>query len=274
MITIRIIGGLGNQMFQYAYAKSLESNGYKVQIDISKLKKDNLRGYQLDAYKTDLKIAPLKTIILNKLGIIKSLKEHSMSFNKDCLDIKDNRYIKGYFQSEKYFLHIRSILLKQFSINTKLSSNSESIKQEIINNQQSTCSLHIRRGDYISNEKANKVHGVCSIKYYKQAINIINERENKEVKYFIFSDDMQWSKKNIKIKNAIYVENEKGAIPHEDILLMSLCANNITANSSFSWWGAWLNHNNDKIVVSPKVWFCDEKKNKESDILCKNWIQI
>lgn len=271
MITVRILGGLGNQMFQYAYAKALEDKGYEVQIDISKLKNYKIADYQLDMYHTNIQTSSLLVNILSKTGIIKSLKENSLAFDDDFLHINDNRYIKGYFQSEKYFSSIRDVLLKQFIIKTKLSINSEKIKNDILKNQKNTCSLHIRRGDYVSNEKTNKIHGACSVEYYNKAIKTM---ERDKTKYFIFSNDIIWAKENIKVQNAFYVENEKDKIPQEDIYLMSLCENNITANSSFSWWGAWLNQNSEKKIICPKVWFADSQKNEENEIACESWIQI
>lgn len=273
MVTVRIIGGLGNQMFQYAYAKALEYAGNEVQIDILGFKKYKISDYQLNKYDIDLPVSSLLVRIFSKIGIIKSLKENSLEFNDDFLHIKGNPYIKGYFQSEKYFSNIRGVLLEQFVIKTKLSNSSEEIKQDILKNKENTCSLHIRRGDYVSNKKTNEIHGTCDIEYYKKAMSIIN-KENNKIKYFVFSDDIDWAKENIEIENVVYIDNKEDKIPHEDIYLMSLCANNITANSSFSWWGAWLNQNNDKVVVCPKIWFADNDKNKESEIACEDWIQI
>jgi hypothetical protein len=157
-------------------------------------------------------------------------------------------------------------LLDNFVVDKKISENSSKVAMQIFTAKNS-CSLHIRRGDYISDEKANNVHGTCGLEYYKKAIKHINSQfEN--VQYFIFSDDISWTKENLLIENAIYVHNN--SIPHEDIYLMSLCNHNITANSSFSWWGAWLNKNQNKTVIAPKKWFVD----RENEVACENWIKL
>jgi hypothetical protein len=267
MIIVRIIGGIGNQMFQYAYAKALEKSGKKVKLDLSKIKYYKLHGgYQLHKYNINLQEANSISTFLSKIGIPKTVKEKSLLFDKNIKEIDKNAYVKGYFQTEKYFKEIRKTLLKEFTITKDNSESTKSYVQQITNSQNS-CSLHIRRGDYVSNKKTNNIHGTCSLDYYKKAIATIKKKQ-KNIQFYIFSDDIVWTKKNLIVKNAIYVDHK--CSPHEDMYLMSLCKNNITANSSFSWWGAWLNKNQDKIVISPKQWFVE----KENEVACKNWIQL
>lgn len=267
MIVVRILGGLGNQMFQYAYAKALEQQGFDVQLDVSAFKKYKLHGgYQLDKYKIDLKSASKKSVLFSKLNVFKTVKEKNLLFDANLLELKGNEYVKGYFQTEKYFSHIRNILLEQFTIKYPLSKSTKSYI-EALKTAKNSCSLHIRRGDYISDKKANSVHGTCDIEYYKKAVEYIKKKYD-EVTFFVFSDDILWTKQNLNIENAVYIDHK--TIPHEDMYLMSLCNNNITANSSFSWWGAWLNKNDDKTVIAPKQWFVS----KENEVACKNWIQL
>lgn len=267
MIIVRIVGGLGNQMFQYAYAKSLQQQGFEVQIDISKFKTYTLHGgYQLDKYKIDLDTADEFSTFLGKIKLKKNIREKSLLFDEKLFRLSGNEYVKGYFQTEKYFKEIRAILLEQFTIQQKLSETTINYKKEI-NNCTNSCAVHIRRGDYISDKKANKIHGTCDLTYYNKAIKRIQEKQ-KNIYFFVFSDDIAWTKANLNIKNATYINHK--TIPHEDLYLMSLCHHNITANSSFSWWGAWLNQHLDKIVIAPKQWFV----NKENEVACKNWIQL
>lgn len=267
MIIVRILGGLGNQMFQYAYARALSLNGYDVQLDISKFKKYKLHGgYQLDKYKIDLKPAKPLSIFLGKVGLKPTKKEKSLLFNSDFKTLKGNEYVKGYFQTEKYFKEIRETLLSEFILKQKVSLQTQEIEQQILTSKNS-CSLHIRRGDYISDEKANKVHGTCNLDYYQKAIEIINKKYFNTT-FFIFSDDISWTQENLKVDKAVFVDVK--SIPHEDLYLMSVCKNNITANSSFSWWGAWLNKNEHKTVISPKNWFVE----KENEVACENWMQL
>ncbi|ARV05207.1 alpha-1,2-fucosyltransferase [Polaribacter sp. SA4-10] len=267
MITVRIVGGLGNQMFQYAYAKALEQKGYAVKIDTTKFKKYKLHGgYQLDKFNIDLNSTSSLPSILSKIGIVKSIKEKNLLFDKQLTSLRGNKYVKGYFQTEKYFNEIRAVLLNQFIIKNSISEDTNKVAKTIFSSINS-CSLHIRRGDYISDKKANSVHGTCALEYYEGAIKIMNDTY-KNSTFFVFSDDIPWTKENLKIENAFYVDTK--TIPHEDMYLMSLCKNNITANSSFSWWGAWLNKNHTKTVIAPKNWFV----NKENEVACENWIKL
>lgn len=286
MIIVKIIGGLGNQMFQYAYAKSLQQKGFQVVIDISAFESYKLHGgYQLDKYNIDLNSSTkeenskfytnsLTYRVMRKLNIVNSkiVKEKSLLFYDKLFHIEDGCYLDGYFQCEKYFKDIREVIIKNFTINQDLSNYTKDIENKI-KNIRNSCSLHIRRGDFINSKNIN-IHGSCDIVYYLNAIKYLEEKIE-DINYFIFSDDIEWVKENLAIKNAIYVYSKEKRIPHEDIYLMSLCKNNIIANSSFSWWGAWLNKNEKKIVIAPKRWFVDDKLESQSkDIVCESWIRI
>ena len=282
MIIVKIIGGLGNQMFQYAYAKALEKKGCKVKIDISAFDTYKLHGgYQLDKYNIDLQVSSYeenrkfhKNYFLTKLLIVNSkiLKEKSFAFDVNLLDMEDHNYVSGYFQSENYFIHIRNLLLEQFVIKEDISSYGKKVQKSIVNLKNS-CSVHVRRGDYLEGKNAS-IHGLLNLDYYKKSIEYIKSKD-KNISLFIFSDDIDWVKENFKLDNATYIESKDRILPHEDMYLMSLCKNNIIANSSFSWWGAWLNRFKDKIVISPKRWFSDEKLEKQSkDIIPIEWIRL
>lgn len=286
MVTVKIVGGLGNQMFQYAYAKALQQKGYNVNLDISAFETYTLHGgYGLHSYNIDLKIAHKNELnkfitvgfiskIRNKLKIKNSkiITETTLLFEKKFLNIENNKYIDGYFQTEKYFSNIRDVILHQFTIKDKISNYSKDMKYAI-EHANISASLHIRRGDYLSSLNSN-IHGTCNLEYYKKAIIFLNSKFG-EINYFIFSDDMAWVKENLKIDQAIYIDSKEKRIPHEDIYLMSLCDHNIIANSTFSWWGAWLNQNNEKIVIAPKRWFNDEGLEKQSkDIISEDWVRL
>lgn len=288
MIIVKIVGGLGNQMFCYAYAKALEQKGHEVKIDISAFETYKLHGgYQLDKYNIDLISTSneenskfytnsLVYRVLRKLNIGNSriIKEKSLLFDDRLLDIEDGCYADGYFQCEKYFKDIREILLKQFNPKDEISRYTQEIAS-VISNTQNSVSLHIRRGDYVSNNHTNSVHGTCDLKYYDKAISHIKDTLQKSITIFVFSDDIEWTKANLKYENSIFIESCKNRIPHEDIYLMSLCHHNIIANSSFSWWGAWLNQNESKIVIAPKRWFADDEMQKQSaDIVCESWVRV
>ncbi len=291
MVIVRLIGGLGSQMSEYAYAKALESKGYDVKIDSSTFEFYTLRGYELDKYNIDLEcstkeendryrpnniVIKILSRILNKIGInilsLKVVREKSLMFNQKLLEINDEAYVIGDFFSEKYFKDIRSTLLKQFSIKGRPSSYMKDMEVKI-SEAANSCFIHVRRGDYFHNKRVNKVHGVCGVDYYQNAAKYVQSQVG-SLQYFIFSNDIEWCKENLKIDNATYMENQERASPHEDIYLMSLCKHNIIDHSSFCWWGAWLNQNENKIVVAPKKWFSNEKLQKQSrDIYCESWVK-
>lgn len=288
MVIVKIIGGLGNQMFTYAYAKALNLRGYEVKIDISGYDTYALdscergRRYMLDQYDIDLKISSeeennkhyKKNLFFRFINKIKNtnkniLQEKSLRFDKSFLSVNDGFYINGYFQSEKYFLDIKDILYKQFSLKNNTNNLVKEYENEILKSK-SSCSLHVRRGDFTNAQNIN-IHGVCTKQYYQNAMKLIN---NNDVCYFVFSDDISWVKQNLNIKNAIYV-SDQNINACDDMYLMSKCEHNIIANSSFSWWGAWLNQNKNKLVIAPKVWFKDEKLQAQScDIVCDSWMKI
>ena len=285
MLIVKMIGGLGNQMFQYAYAKVMEEKGYDVKIDISIFKTYTLHGgYQLDKFRITLNTSTkdennqiYKKSLLNKLKYklhfrnTNFIKEKTLLYQDRLLDLEDNKYIIGYFQSEQYFLNIRNTLLDEFRIKEELPKYIKKIENKI--KETPSCSLHIRRGDF-ENETNINIHGVCDLAYYYTAIDYLNNKFD-NLQYFIFSDDIIWVKENLKINNAIYIDYVDDKIPHYDMYLMSLCNHNIIANSSYSWWGAWLNRNTEKIVIAPKKWFSDYKRNEQSkDIYCQGWLQL
>ena len=150
-----------------------------------------------------------------------------------------------------------------FYITEKLEEEIQNKYGEVLN--QNTCSIHVRRGDYLN---LSEHHPLCDIEYYKDAM----EHMPNDTVYLVFSDDISWCKENFLGDNYIFIEDNSDIF---DLYLMSLCHNNIIANSSYSWWGAWLNNNKNKIVVSPKMWFGPAKVGLDTkDVHCKNWIKI
>lgn len=284
MIIVKVIGGLGNQMFQYAYARSLQESGVEVKLDVSAFDNYSLHtGFELDKYQITLPIATKTDVakfsknnylekITKKLCLNRRfVKEHSLLFNKKLVAPKDSKYIEGYFQNEKYFSHIREDLIREFKIKDDLSSYAQDIKSNISSVKKSV-SLHVRRGDFINNKKTNKIHGSCNLGYYDKALSKLSE-ENDNFQCFVFSDDIEWVRNNIKGDDFLYVNQGKRS-PQEDIYLMSLCSSNIIANSSYSWWGAWLNQNSG-LTFAPSCWFLDKRLNKKArDIVPKQWLKI
>lgn len=274
MIITRLIGGLGNQMFQYASGQALASKlDCDVKVDISDLVKYKLHnGYELKkVFESNFQIASeddkdavlgfcnnfiFKKIIstnIIKLPFRGYAAEPHFHYWKDIQDLQKNVYLDGYWQSEKYFSSIKSKLRKKFTFKRIIDSHN----LHLINNIKKTnaVSIHIRRGDYLSNSKANSFFGVCPLSYYHNAVNFMSSNVN-DPTFYIFSDDISWAKKNFKIdKPHYFLDHNSGKRNWVDMNLMSLCNHNVIANSSFSWWGAWLNSNPNKIVLYPSKLF-------------------
>jgi hypothetical protein len=277
MITVKLDGGLGNQMFQYATAKSLAtSSGTSLALDINVFDTCSLRELEINKYNIDARIVNKNSIfrrVIKKLKLGEVSKyfffEKTLEYDKSINTLGDSTYLEGYFQCEMYFKNIKNALVQEFTLKGCLSEYTVKVASDILNVGMSV-SLHVRRGDYASDANTNSVHGTCDLTYYKEAINMISERF-KDVQYFIFSDDISWVKKNINVSNAFYVDSQEERVPHEDLYLMSLCNHNIIANSSFSWWGAWLNTNPTKVVIAPKKWF---NVNIKYNIVPDDWLSL
>jgi hypothetical protein len=202
----------------------------------------------------------------------KYIVEKYFNYQSDVFDISDNIFIRGFWQSEKYFLEYRNTILQEFSFKSKLSEKNLATKKRI--QSCTSVSIHVRRGDYISNPSANKVHGVLDENYYKRAI---DKLDIDGALFVFFSDDANWVKNHLapiilNSDNFIVVDHNHASESYNDMRLMSLCKHNIIANSSFSWWGAWLNTNPNKIIIAPKNWFSIDKDT--NDLIPKSWIQV
>jgi len=292
MIITKLIGGLGNQMFQYAAGRrtaivnntelKLDITGYDNQVGITP------RVYMLDIFHIHASIATKQEIKLfnnrskhiiqrNLHRIMLSLlrrhyiRQKTTGYFHEYLTIPDNSYLDGYWGSEKHFADIEDTIRKDFTLKNKPDAINRKIISRIKNCD--SVSLHIRRGDYVFNEKTNKYHGVCDQGYYLKAVDLLAKKVKKPY-FFIFSDDIKWVKQNLILKYpCVYVDNNTGKQDHEDMRLMSECKYNIIANSSFSWWGAWLNENTNKIVIAPKKWFREPSINTK-DLIPQSWIKI
>lgn len=259
MISCLLQGGLGNQLFQIATTLSFAWD-YEV-IPVFNLSSHYLplQGNKANVYKDIFyrKLEHIKTDELQKFFIY---REPKFEYTPIPQQIKDNNVVlHGFFQSEKYFKHNRKKLLEYFKPTDQIKSLLESDYKNILSDN--TCSVHVRRGDYL---KFPKEHPTLLSEYY---YNSFNEFDGGTT-FLMFSDDIKWCKENIKGYNIHYIEE---SIDYLNIYLMSLCSNNIIANSSFSWWGAWLNENPNKKVIAPTQWFGDNKKLNTKDLLPTEW---
>jgi len=176
---------------------------------------------------------------------------------------KDNFIVDGFFQSEKYFVHNREVILDFIKMSPSIDTIIKTKYGDLLNGR--TTSIHVRRGDYVYHPNH---HPVQTIEYYDKCVDLLKDKTDK---FIIFSDDIPWCTENLKYDNSIYISDEKDYI---ELYLMSLCDNNITCNSSFSWWGAWLNENENKVVIGPKRWFGSAINHNTDDILPEKWIKI
>lgn len=289
MIIVKIIGGLGNQFFQYALGRRLSLlHAVPLKLDISGFETYGLHGYSLPHFLLEGDIASGEEIQYFRrysaaqqriMDIVERCKPYSMRryikelyyhYNPRILGASSHVYLEGYWQSEKYFMDIESTIRDEFQVKYPLMGQNKELADQI--SSVHAISLHVRRGDYVANSNTNKVHGTCDPDYYHSCITAIAERV-KQPHFFVFSDDIQWVKDTIPINYPhTYVDHNKDK-NYEDLRLMSLCSHHIIANSTFSWWGAWLDKNPDKIVIAPKRWFADSRFNTK-DLLPSQWVKI
>jgi len=277
MIIVRIIGGLGNQLFQYALGQSLAlKNNTELRLDISEFKTYKRHQYCLSYFNIKDSVATkgdvLKLRLLSYFSFLNlrykaTFVQESSSFDPKIINLPDNTYLSGYWQSEKYFKEIENIIKQDITLKTPASPEYNSLRTKI--NNINSVSLHIRRTDYFT--IGLKVFEPISIDYYQRAVAEIS-RQTGALELFVFSDDIEWVKQNLKISFPTTFVSGNNLKNYEELMLMSACKHNITANSTFSWWGAWLNSNPKKIVITPRRWFIDPSR--EKDVIPEFWIRI
>lgn len=290
MIITHLIGGLGNQMFQYACARRLASTRQAaLKLDLTGFAAYPLRSYALDVFRISAEIsadaevqrfrrrarlearAPrwLRGLLPGSRHTV--VRERSFAFDPAAFAVDGDLLLDGYWQSEKYFLDIADLLRQEFSLRRPLHPANAALA-ELIRNVDAV-SIHVRRGDYVTDVAANRVHGICTVDYYQRAVHAIAAR--RPVPHlFVFSDDLQWTKDHLRFQfPTVYVDGNAGDKQAEDLVLMSLCRDNIIANSSFSWWGAWLNGNPGKTVIAPARWFAAESMD-DRDLLPSTWLRV
>lgn len=289
MIKVRLKGGMGNQMFEYALGRALSLKyNSKLGLDLSFLLdvtprlNFTFRNYDLDVFNIKAEIVSNENIsFLNRIfkglfgRIIEFLRrflfikgvEKSFNFDKNILQIGGDAYLDGYWQSPKYFKGYENIIRQDFTFKEKFSQIIEELGEEI-RNSNSLC-LHVRRGDYVG----NKFHEVVNEGYYKKAISKMSELSVID-KIYVFSDDIKWCEENLKFNYpTMFVGDEyAGKKAEGHLYLMSQCKNFIIPNSTFAWWGAWLSVNNNKVVIVPQKWF--GIKAVKFDIIPKEWIKM
>lgn len=296
MIIVKLMGGLGNQMFQYAAARRLAyRHKTELKLDLSFLESSQSgyvhRPYDLCHLNINAAIAShrevaeitgrcnnlLETILVylrHTTGLARLSRniylERHFNFDPKVLDLPDNIYLEGYWQSELYFKDIEETVRNEFSFSFPQSAVCQGVAEDI--QSVNAVSLHVRRCDYVMDEKTREKHGVCDLSYYLRAEGRITTILN-DPYFFVFSDDPEWVADNMKLRHPVRYVSHNSIAAHEDLYLMSLCRHHIIANSSFSWWGAWLNPRPDKIVIAPSYWFNDPAIDTR-DLIPVSWQRI
>ena len=294
MIITNLKGGMGNQMFQYAIGRGLSlRNNTECKLDLSYLKGQRkwkyhtFRNYELGVFniqesfatKEDLKIfrrgSYLGTVISRfyKKNIV--VDKNSLSFDPNISQISGDVYLDGFWQNEKYFADCRDQIRKDFTLRKGFSAGAQKVADEISRigvGNIPTVSIHVRRGDYVTNPFFAKKHGFLTVGYFIEAIQLMQEKLGK-CSFFIFSDDIPWAKEHFAYLETVSFVSGNDISSAEDMILMSKCSNHIISNSSFSWWGAWLGQNPLKIVIAPKKWVANLDAD-DCDVVPKSWIRI
>jgi hypothetical protein len=273
VIIVNIIGGVGNQLFQYAFARSLtDKRGCLSKLDISGFSRYyKLHNYSLNHFNIQgvfsspqeaNRFRPINRSLLKIYSIFQSFrpklrqkyfKERNwFVFDSDVFRVNTPVYFDGYWQNEKYFKEIERDIREELTFKTP--PNEENILAMRKIKQVNAVSIHFRRGDYVASFFSRKIQAVCNLEYYRKAVELIGSKiQNPH--FFAFSDDPNWVKENFKTNFPVtYLTHNNAEKNYEDLRLMSLCNHHIIPNSSFSWWGAWLNPNPEKIVIAPMSW--------------------
>jgi hypothetical protein len=292
VVISQILGGLGNQMFQFAAGRALSlERGQRLCLDISGFGDyPPHQGFELhrifecrvpNATEAEVRavlgwqFSPSVRRIVGRPGWGWTRRpgfvvEPSFAYWAGLNEVPLDCYLVGYWQSMKYFEKYAPVLRRDFSFLAQKGMRDSAMAQQI--SQSNAVSIHLRRGDYLHDPGISAKHGVCSLDYYETALRHIADRLDRPT-FFVFSDDIEWVRKNLKIAAPCqYVDHNRGASSFVDMYLMSLCQHNIIANSSFSWWAAWLNSNVDKMVLTPKKWFLQDIDT--SDLIPQGWISL
>ena len=274
MVIVRLMGGLGNQMFQYAAARASSlRTGARVKLDLSWFDDEGSRvtprrEFELEAFDLPIELASEAEIARSLRRRVfrrqpRILSDPTLRFDPRVLEADDVRLI-GYWQSEQYFVDQADTIRRDFAIpasDAALESRLGSVE---------SVSVHVRRGDYASDQTTNSLLGVLPLEYYEAAIERIKQLVP-QPEFFVFSNDPDWTAEHLRI-DAPHTFMAHGR-SHDDLRLMSVCRHHVLANSSFSWWGAWLREGPDTIVVAPERWFLTPRFDTR-DVIPERWLRI
>jgi hypothetical protein len=296
---VKLCGGLGNQMFQCAIGRALALRlNVELKLDItwfsSKVKKITPRVFMLEksfplhfTFASDEECTALgrreesiadrlfrKILGRTRAHAATYIQEPHFAYWSEFEKLSTPVYLSGYWQSEMYFKAIADTIRKDFSFVPFVSKEARKLAECVLGDPNSVA-VHIRRGDYVESPATNRFHGVCGLEYYQSALNTIVEKINASPSLFVFTDDPAWVRENFETcgysASIVDIPQHRDE-PWNDMHLMSLCRHHIIANSSFSWWGAWLSEEKG-IICAPKRWFAKEK-NKNDSPVPERWIKL
>jgi hypothetical protein len=289
MIAVRLMGGLGNQMFQYAVARRIAlERSTELVLDLGwfgrQAPQDTPRAYALDVFVADdhvRRVAIDLPVPVNRLqaGIAlvrerlhrgpRIVRQRGTGFDAQVLDAPDGALLVGYFQSERYFGPVADAIRTDFALRAALSPAAEQVAEKIAA-AGASISLHVRRGDYVTNPNAKQFHGTLGSDHYRRALGRI---DRPDAQVFVFSDDPDWCAAELELGQPTTVLPRDGRSAAEDMVLMSRCDHHVIANSSFSWWGAWLDPRPEATVVAPARWALDAEADF-ADVCPPRWLRV
>ena len=293
MVIVRLLGGLGNQMFQYAAARRLAlAHNVPLKLDVSWFSHAPDRAYALHALNIQEAFAsaeeveeirgPSTRAIPRVLFQLRRrfrigydwiwIHERTLSpVDPRVLQARARTYLDGYWQSEKYFLDVPDTIRREFTIDFPPDARTREIVDQMATTQ--SVSVHIRRGDYVSDPRTSPARSVCTPEYYQRCVSHVGERLA-DPHLFLFSDDPDWVARNLRFDHPwTLVSGRAARTDHEDLRLMSACRHHIIANSSFSWWAAWLDPHSDKLVLAPRRWMNDPRVD-DRDVVPSGWTRL
>lgn len=284
-VVVRLRGGLGNQLFQYAAGRAVSlRSGLPLSLDASAFESDGLRAYRLghfgvvQQFASETEIARLAgPRLLRRLGRFAPLRprhwveERHFHFDPDILRIRSPVYLSGYWQSEKYFSDVAHQLRSELRVTSAPDETNAKWLGRIGSTE--SVALHVRRGDYVANARARRLHGLCGVDYYRAAIGELTRRF-RAPRFFVFSDDLQWAADNLASAGDLeFVDANGPGRDCEDLRLMSRCRHHVIANSTFSWWGAWLAQHPAQVVIAPRSWFA-ARTHDPRDVYADGWLKL
>lgn len=276
IVVTRLLGGLGNQMFQYATARALALyQGGALWLDTAALAVaggHTQRDYALDVF--DIRGTLVEEDSLRGFKG-KRLAESGPRFDARVTRLDGDVYLAGYWQSERYFRAIRPLLRRDFSLKRPVGARARNWAERMraaTREGRTAVSLHVRRGDYVSLPQAASHHGSCDIDYYRQALAELQRRHG-ALEVFAFSDDPAWVASDLRVGAPLHVVSDAAGAAHEDLWMMQHCRHYVIANSSFSWWGAWLGSTPHSSVIAPKQWVRTAGFDT-SDVVPQAWMRL